>query len=227
MSPRTNPPWYTTIPSWIIVILLVVVTGVVIFSIATNREVDFWPPKIHARAVGTPCPGPSPDIVQKKNSLVVLVDTRAPGHIYDSNTISNARFLETQIKSLVKGVEVKVEEVMDTIPQASDVLTLNPQLVVIHRSAFEIKKDTQGSEARLKSFLTALRGSNALFLIYSRKPNTDGEFASSLANASGLKGRVYPYQFQTGNPFAKVPAVEHFMQTIQLMVDASNSTLSK
>jgi hypothetical protein len=166
-----------------------------------------------------------PGAKEELRPRVVLVDTRDPAHMYDPKKItSNVKLLLDQIKVSATDLDAESKEVNGVVPQASEILQVKPNLVVIHRSAFDFKGDKTGAgEQRLVSFLGGLRNTNALFLIYSRTKDTDGKYAEAVANETALKNRVFTYQFRYGNPFKDQAVVEHFVRTIDIIAHSKTA----
>jgi hypothetical protein len=105
---------------------------------------------------------------------------------------------------------------------AGDVVKENPDIVVIHRSAF-YPEDEQVDEVRLEEFLKGMKTKDTVFLVYSRTPETDGQYAYRLGNKTGLTDRIFPYQFKLAYPFDDRTQVDPFLQTLLMLVQARMS----
>jgi len=213
------------IPRWLIALLLLAIAGMMGFGIYDNRQVDFYPPKIYPRPVYPSSLPSRPSSEPQASRRIVFVDTTVREHVYEPKSISNADFLIEHLNSdpvLRRDLDPRTQLVEETLPQATAVAKLLPHggLVIIHRSAFETQRDRLTPEEKLESFLRGLTDTEAVFLVYSRKPQTDGKFAVEVANAAALKNRVFAYQFRGPRPFGDPSVVDHFLATARMLAHA-------
>lgn len=103
---------------------------------------------------------------------------------------------------------------------AEEVEKEEPDIVVIHRSAFYKENEEDLNDERLIQFLKGMKRSDTVFLLYSRKAKTDGPYVYELANKTSLEGRIFPYQFRLGSPFDDRTQVDPFFQTLLMLVHA-------
>jgi hypothetical protein len=161
-----------------------------------------------------------PDLVK-----VVFVDTDK--RVYDKRYgRSNADFLTSQAEKLkdLLTPEKKITGSLSPEDVAKEVKKEEPDIVVIHRSAFYGDRETDPDEAKLERFLREMAGLDIIFVLYSRKGDTDGKYAADMENKSTLIGKIYAYKFtsidSSKNPFKDKAQVDHFFNTISLLAHA-------
>jgi hypothetical protein len=168
-------------------------------------------------------PGPGPEPRQLRKATVVLVDTAVPGNVYapelkpPGNT--NAHFLQRQMQEVELANLIRpVVDITDAVrPSALRIAKEKPDVVAIHRSAFEQVPD---AEAALVTLLSELKDTHAVFLVYSRTKETNPAYAIGLQTKAGLAGRVFSYQFTGTHPFSEQATVGHFISTIRMLSES-------
>jgi hypothetical protein len=171
----------------------------------------------------------------KQQVKVVFVDTKTRLYIKEGPVKyqeGNADFLthHVELNEQLKKLIIPVKKLTDVPPPGADPLRYKlvaedvekeePDLVVIHRSAFYKEGEQDPNEAKLVAFLKGMKKPNIVFVLYSRKGDTDGKYAADIENKTGLSGRIYPYKFRPGNPFNDGAQVDHFFNTIMLLAHA-------
>jgi hypothetical protein len=61
---------------------------------------------------------------------------------------------------------------------------------------------------------------DTVFLVYSRRHDTNSDYAAYLENATTLVGRIFVYGFKEGFPFDDGRQVDHFLRTLLTLVRA-------
>ncbi len=106
----------------------------------------------------------------KKRAIVVLMDSTLPEVVYDADTRKKGGTNADDITDVID--DLPIVAIKETTSLAwhrdEEVLRLNPDLIVLHFSAFYETTSTSDPEDRLGDFLRYVAGSKAQILIYSR-----------------------------------------------------------
>jgi len=147
-----------------------------------------------------------------KMPVVVLMDSPMPERVYDPETRKKGGTNADDITDILRDLPIVIEK-ENTSPlwhREEQVLQQNPTLIVMHRSCFadaDASFDPQSTaiqvaDSRIDAFLgyVALGNPETKFLIYSRRPDDMGTWASDLEKRfPQLKGRVLTIHV-TGGP---------------------------
>ncbi len=159
----------------------------------------------------------------KKAYDVLLMDSAYPDYVYNERTrdkrLSNNDDIEEIIDDL--GIRTPRTELVSSDWTKSDAIRQsNPDLIILHLSAFAVPRDVQlelnsqehprptdGSEA-LKDFLSVMADSNSQFVIYSRVIPEEESLQKKLITQligvnSNLEDRIHllPIDAAAANPF--------------------------
>jgi len=110
--------------------------------------------------------------VPSRRPLVVMMDSPQPAQVHDQ-VIREAIGLNSDvINDIIADLPIdrQKEAVGQRWHRDQEVLQLNPDLIIIHYSAFH--GANPGKHTRLKTFLSYFVGNKTKFLIYSRRPET-------------------------------------------------------
>lgn len=160
-------------------------------------------------------------VFQPRPANVLFVDTFASHKAYSPEIqnagISNAHFFEKKMRSY-SDLQTSIEPHVAITAQngtidVNPIIRMNPDVIVVHRSAFN-SKDDQANDERLQHFLREMRVSNATFLIYSRQADTGEAALKFFENQTELAGRIFMYRFTMGNPLADEVQVRHFLNYV-------------
>jgi len=170
---------------------------------------------------------------------VVFVDALQRRYFVKDNPLyqdGNAAFLVHRVASSDIGNVVNpASAIIDRIaprdnPQlyklsAEKIEKEEPDIVVIHRSAFcaDNENNERECDGRLLRLLKEMTHRDTVYIVYSRKFTTNSAFAARLANEAGIQGRLYVYEFKDGYPFDDGLQVDHFFQTLLMLVRAQIS----
>jgi len=102
--------------------------------------------------------------------IVVLMDSTLPDVVYDSNTRAQGGTNADDITDVLSDLPVTIIKETTSLLWRRDeqVLRVNPDLVVLHFSAFYSTTTSDDSDKRLEDFLQYMSGVKTRFLIYSR-----------------------------------------------------------
>jgi hypothetical protein len=147
-----------------------------------------------------------------KMPVVVLMDSPMPERVYDPETRKEGGTNADDITDILRDLPIVVQK-ENTSPlwhREEQVLQQNPTLIVMHRSCFadaDASFDPQSTaiqvaDSRIAAFLgyVGLGNPATKFLIYTRRPDDKGAWASDLEKRfPQLKGRVFTIHV-TGGP---------------------------
>jgi len=198
---------------------LILVTIVALFGIAAWVITEIFP--WANRNV------PNRDLIKIVNMDTYL--TREAYHYeYQREKKSNAHFIDRLIREdteLLKKVDTIIEIVGTDFDGKDRIINYNPNLIIVHRSAFETEKSPDTGDVRLIRFLSDMVGTNAKILIYSRQHDTDKNYAEDIEDRTGLHGRVFIHRFEPGNPFEDDNQVNIFKKMIKELINKIDSNL--
>jgi serine/threonine protein kinase len=147
-----------------------------------------------------------------KMPMVVLMDSPTPDRVYDPETRKEGGTNADDITDILRDLPIVVQK-ENTSPlwhREEQVLQQNPTLIVMHRSCFaeaDAPFDPQSTaiqvaDSKIDAFLgyVGLGNPATKFLIYTRRPDDKGAWASDLEKRfPQLKGRVFTIHV-TGGP---------------------------
>lgn len=61
MNPSKTNSWLSLVPTWLLIVVVVYVAVLVSYAVLDNRDVEFWPPRIHPKG-GAPLPSSFPSL---------------------------------------------------------------------------------------------------------------------------------------------------------------------
>jgi len=98
-----------------------------------------------------------------------------------------------------------------------NILKINPDLIVIHYSAFEIETvgyNDEKAKSKFRSFLKYMSTSNSKFIIYTRGRHFEGGGdKQKIIDESGLQGRLFFFRVKAPHTF-KDPTIEREFKTL-------------
>ena len=163
---------------------------------------------------------------------VAIVDTSFSEEAYDQQSpasarLTNAQTIEQKIRNELGDRNIVAQAFhvagVDFLGQAH-VESFKPDLIIIHRSAFNFENGSDHDERRLKAFIRNVQDTSADFLIFSRQDNTDESYESGIAAATSISAsRINAFQFERGNPWADPAQSSRFISRIAALVDASQN----
>ena len=128
---------------------------------------------------------------------VVLMDSTLPAVVYDRETRKAGGTNADDITRIVSDLPITtLKETTSLMWQRDEqVLRLNPDVIVMHFSAFCDETSPDHGDHRLENFLTYMSASKANFLIYSRMTDAqrrwlDGWLNGVISRTPALRGRI-------------------------------------
>jgi hypothetical protein len=128
---------------------------------------------------------------------VVLMDSTLPAVVYDRETRKAGGTNADDITRIVSDLPITtLKETTSLMWQRDEqVLRLNPDVIVMHFSAFYDETSPDDGDHRLENFLTYMSASKAMFLIYSRMTDAqrrwlDGWLNGVISRTPALRGRI-------------------------------------
>jgi len=111
--------------------------------------------------------------VPSRRPLVVMMDSPHPARVYDQVIREASGTNADAINDILADLPIdrQKEAVGQIWHRDQEVLQFDPDLIIIHYSAFR-GEDRFGPRTRLKTFLSYFVGNKTKFLIYSRRPET-------------------------------------------------------
>jgi len=135
--------------------------------------------------------------------VVVLMDSPVPDRVYDPETRKNGGTNADDVSDILRDLPLNIQKENTSAlwHREDQVLRQNPTLIIIHRSCFADASlgfdpksgAAQLADSRLSSFLgyTALGSPATKFLVYTRRSDDQGAWASDLEKRfPQLKGKV-------------------------------------
>lgn len=158
--------------------------------------------------------------------IVVAMDTKVRSHVYDQTANNKRTNADEVISSLrpVRGLRLIKEETSSGWEREAQVRAMNPDLIIIHLSAFAPRVRTAESadeeERKFISVLRSLADTNAQILMYSRRSTLDDEqgrrdWVSSMERrVPELRGRIQVFAVAGRQPQDfRNPQVQRALQT--------------
>ena len=119
--------------------------------------------------------------VDTDRKVVVLMDSTLPEVVYDPQTQSNGGTNADDISDALDDLPIQIVKETTSLIWDRDeqVLQLDPDLIIIHLSAFYDQTNPQDSGRKLESFLRFVAISRAHFIMYSRAPTLESEIGQT------------------------------------------------
>jgi len=114
----------------------------------------------------------------------VLIDSTLPKLVYDDQSQTQGRTNADDITDAIDDLRIQITKETTSLAwyREEQVLKLDPDLIVIHLSAFYDQTNPRDSDRKLDGFLRYMANSRAKFIIYSRAADEDREDVEGLVN---------------------------------------------
>lgn len=113
---------------------------------------------------------PDSGTTSRSHKWVVMMDSTLPKLVFDPATRAKGGTNADDITPIL--IDLPVQTVKETTSlqwsREEQLLQLNPDLVIVHLSAFDDKSNAKDSDHKFRTFLKYMAGSKTKFLIYSR-----------------------------------------------------------
>ena len=166
-------------------IIVVGVMGTAIYSVYKSipqRTTENEPVAVPVVPIEMPDPAPQ--------KVVVLMDSTLPEVVYNPETRSKGGTNADDITEVIDDLRIVILKETTSLAWQRDeqILQINPNLIIIHLSAFYDQTNTRDSDRRLDTFLRFMAPSRAKFILYTR--------ASSLKNREAQAEWIRRYEAQ-------------------------------
>lgn len=154
----------------------------------------------------------APAIAQPNHTakkVVILMDSPLEAVVYDTENKNTGRTNADEIYNSLKDIKnITIDKETTNLQwnREEEVRSKNPDLIILHLSAFHSETQAHAGDRKLISFFEYVANTKSLFLVYTRSPFLEDDtgqqaWISQLERRiHSLKGRIQFFNFVPGKP---------------------------